>query len=204
MIKSGNAKQWNEVESVLRKMPLYLKESRQAGKKGKPIFDPVGTNQHLKKALSLPPNSWKNIEIPKDLKFLGTDVDYGSKGMLVEVQFSNYPFLLNNTIRSELFFSTRCGDGRSCTDNYSACFLSNNSYEQAVSQLKGMDRFSLFHVPIRLVGLFETTDRAITATWTDYKSSSSRTVLAQQRRVATLCSGKHADDRCLLKFSNEQ
>lgn len=38
-------------------------------------------------------------------RFLGTDVDFGKAGAIVEVQFSPYSFLLNNTARSELFFN---------------------------------------------------------------------------------------------------
>ena len=29
-------------------MPLYLKQSDQKGKQGEAIFDPVGTNEHIK------------------------------------------------------------------------------------------------------------------------------------------------------------
>ena len=47
------------------------------------------------------------IPIPAEYDFLGTGIDFGSQGMLIEVQFSNYPFLLNNTVRSELFWQAK-------------------------------------------------------------------------------------------------
>src|SRR4051794_15797231 len=37
-------------------------------------------------------------------RFLGTDVNLGKNGVITEVQFSDYPFLLNNLMRSELLF----------------------------------------------------------------------------------------------------
>lgn len=99
------ATEWAEIEHVLTAMPLHLKASDQAGIQGKAIFDPVGTNQHIADQLTTAPRSWAGgIPIPAEFSFLGTDIDFGKNGVVVEVQFSNYPFLLNNTVRSELFF----------------------------------------------------------------------------------------------------
>ena len=78
--------------------------AEQAGKKGRPIFDPVGTNSAIKAGLL--PLSWQKIPIPEEFE-LGADVDFGKRGLLAEAQFSNYPFLLNNLLRSELFFKSR-------------------------------------------------------------------------------------------------
>ncbi len=102
-IAGSYQQQWLELEQVLSALPLHLKASDQANIQGRAIFDPVGTNQHI--ADELVPLGWRQkIVIPEDFKFLGTDVDFGKNGAVVEVQFSNYPFLLNNTLRSELFF----------------------------------------------------------------------------------------------------
>ncbi|WP_017716967.1 hypothetical protein [Kamptonema formosum] len=80
--------EWNDIESVLTAMPLHLKASRQAGIEGNPVFDPVGTNQYIKAALVK--IGWQsNLPIPAPYRFLGTDIDLGKSGVLVEVQFSH-------------------------------------------------------------------------------------------------------------------
>lgn len=84
--------EWDELKEVLEAMPLYLKESDQAGIQGSPIFDVVGTNSYIRDCL-LARNWRSHISIPDEYKFMGTDVDFGKKGLIVEAQFSNYPFL---------------------------------------------------------------------------------------------------------------
>ncbi len=103
-IISGNSSQeWKEIQNILLEMPLHLKASDQAGLQGNPIFDPVGTNSYIKEKLVS--QKWAaNISIPVEYSFMGTDVDFGKSKIIIEVQFSNYPFLLNNILRSELFF----------------------------------------------------------------------------------------------------
>src|SRR6266545_2059177 len=84
------ASQWQDLETVLTTMPVHAKASDQAGKRGRPIFDPVGTNYAIKTALV--ERSWQpNIPIPAEYGFLGTDVDVGNEGLIAEIQFSNYP-----------------------------------------------------------------------------------------------------------------
>jgi hypothetical protein len=103
VIDRSFAAQWRDLADVMQSMPLHLKASDQAGIQGTPIFDPVGTNEYIKAELGK--RGWDSgIPIPTEYNFLGTGVDFGRQGLLVEVQFSNYPFLLNNTIRSELFY----------------------------------------------------------------------------------------------------
>ena len=75
-------------------MNLHLKQSDQAGIQGSLIFDPVGTNEFVKTRLRRHENWLANPPIPDQLGFLGTDVDFVVNGMLVEIQFSNRPFLL--------------------------------------------------------------------------------------------------------------
>ncbi len=95
---------WQTLETVLREMPLHLKSSDQAGLQGKAIFDPVGTNEYIKTELLKNPEWYPNVSIPQKYDFMGTDVDFVKGEVLIEIQFSNYPFLLNNLLRSELFY----------------------------------------------------------------------------------------------------
>jgi hypothetical protein len=74
---------WADVEAVLTAMPLYLKESDQAGIQGSLIFDPVGTNAHIKEGLQQ--RGWHtNVPLPAEYSFLGTDVDFIHAGVLGE------------------------------------------------------------------------------------------------------------------------
>jgi hypothetical protein len=197
VIAAGFANEWNELLQVLTAMPLHLKASDQAGKQGQAIFDPVGTNEHIAQALVALGWSMK-IPIPQAFSFLGTDVDFGKHGTVVEVQFSNYPFLLNNTVRSELFFRAgtvfhNAATGVAIIVTKAGMFPSSNStlyYEQAVNQLTALDQHGVFTVPIRLVGLFSPVG-PVTATWTDYSAARySRTVGARAQKQFTIVNGR--------------
>ncbi|WP_213361028.1 hypothetical protein [Brachymonas denitrificans] len=191
------AAQWQELEQVLLNMPLHLKASDQDGKQGSPIFDPVGTNEYI--AAALTPLGWGGgIPIPPAFSFLGTDIDFGKNGLLAEIQFSNYPFLLNNTIRSQLFFNAGtvfhgAPTGLVVIVTKAGMFPSSNStlyYEQAVNQLNALAQNGVFTVPIRLVGLFESVGQ-VNATWTDYAAARySRTVAARYQRAVTITQGR--------------
>jgi hypothetical protein len=183
---------WRELKEVLETMPLHLKSSDQAGIQGTAIFDPVGTNEYIKTQLLR--LGWDaSIPIPSEYSFLGTDVDFGKQGLLVEVQFSNYPFLLNNTIRSELFFKAglQLGGHRTTAAVIIAkagMFPASNStlyYEQAVKQLTALARLRIFEVPIRLVGLFERSGE-VEVCFSDYGARYSRTVGARTQRVCLI------------------
>ena len=64
--------EWSELEKVLSAMPLHLKASDQAGIQGKPIFDPVGTNEYIR--MQLQAIGWQYaIPIPTEYEFLGTN-----------------------------------------------------------------------------------------------------------------------------------
>jgi hypothetical protein len=195
---------WNELQAVLAATPLHLKASDQANIQGRAIFDPVGTNQHV--ADQLGPLGWAvKIPIPGDFSFLGTDVDFGKNGVVIEVQFSNYPFLLNNVLRSELFFRAATIFHTEATRlivivTKAGMFPSSNStlyYEQAVNQLTALAQHGVFTVPIRLVGLFENTG-IVEATWTDYSAARySRTIIARSRRRFTITAGRAG--RCRIE-----
>jgi hypothetical protein len=204
VIAGSYGSQWTELEGVLRAMPLHLKASDQARIQGRAIFDPVGTNQHI--ADELVTLGWQQkIVIPQDFKFLGTDVDFGKNGTVVEVQFSNYPFLLNNTLRSELFFRAQtvfhgAPTGLVIIVTKAGMFPSSNStlyYEQAQKQLNALAHHGVFTVPIRLVGLFEDLGR-VQATWTGYSAARySRTVDSRELRPFVITNGRAG--RCRIE-----
>jgi len=189
--------EWRELQAVLEAMPLHLKASDQANIQGRAIFDPVGTNQHI--ADGLVPMGWQQkIAIPEAFKFLGTDVDFGKNGVIVEVQFSNYPFLLNNTQRSDLFYRAQTVFHGAPTDlviivTKAGMFPSSNStlyYEQALNQLTALAQHAAFTVPIRLVGLFESVGR-VQATWTGYSAARySRIVDSRDLRPFVITNGR--------------
>src|SRR5262245_44615938 len=78
--------EWQSLEEALRGMPLHLKASDQAGIQGNAIFDPVGTNEYI--AAALLQREWRSkIAIPSIFSFLGTDIDFGRNGTVVEAQF---------------------------------------------------------------------------------------------------------------------
>lgn len=197
LIAGAYRQQWIELEQVLTAMPLHLKASDQANIQGRAIFDPVGTNQHI--ADGLVPLGWmQKIAIPEPFKFLGTDVDFGKNGVVVEVQFSNYPFLLNNTQRSDLFYRAQtvfhgAPTGLVIIVTKAGMFQSSNStlyYEQALNQLTALAQHAAFTVPIRLVGLFESVGR-VQATWTSYSAARySRTVGTRELRPFIITNGR--------------
>jgi hypothetical protein len=92
VIDSSFRQEWKAIQGVLENMPLHLKASDQNKIRGTPIFDPVGTNEHIKSGLLKLPGWRDNIPIPSEYDFLGTDVDFCHGAMLVEIQFSNSPF----------------------------------------------------------------------------------------------------------------
>lgn len=198
------AGQWNDLHEVITAMPLHLKASDQNRIQGRPIFDPVGTNRRL--ADHLVPRGWqRGIVIPPEFTFLGTDVDFGKDGVIVEAQFSNYPFLLNNVLRSELFFRAGTVFHQTATRlviivTKAAMFPSSNStlyYEQAQNQLAAFAQHGVFTIPMRLVGLFENRG-SVETTWTQYTAARySRTVVAQEQRRFVISAGRGG--RCRIE-----
>lgn len=169
--------EWNEIYSVLTKMPLHLKEWDQSGKQGIPIFNPKGTNEYIKRHLVK--ESWgSNIPLPKDLKILGKDFDFEKNGILLEVQFSNYPFLLNNIIRSEVLFKTKQPAVKKpikilfvvMKTQMLPASQSTLYFEQAVGQTNFLNSWRIFEIPIRLIGLYENTGDSILSRWIKYKN----------------------------------
>ena len=212
VIASSHQAEWQELERVLEQMPLHLKASDQAGMQGSRIFDVVGTNHYIKNALTRPELAWgANIQIPPEYRFLGTDVDFCKSGLLVEAQFSNYPFLLNNILRSERFFQSKtvlCGHevGAIVLITKGHMFPASNStlyYEQAASQLTSLAKIKVFTMPVRLVGLSERTGVPLRIKITDYMNPRSRQVVAQLDYDCTITpSGGRG--RCTLEVTEIQ
>ncbi|MBD2666429.1 hypothetical protein B6N60_02470 [Richelia sinica FACHB-800] len=189
-------------------MPLHIKASDQAGIQGNPIFDPVGTNEYIKAALIQ--SGWQpNLPIPTPYRFLGKEVDFGKSGIIIEIQFSNYPYLLNNTLRSELFFKAKTEFAGQATNllilvTKALMFPASNStlyYEQAVNQLTALVMNQVFDIPIRLIGLFEQANTTVPVVWSQYSSTRySRTVQTRMPRQCEIMPGRSPNSRCKLQL----
>lgn len=192
--------QWESLHEVLRQMPLHLKGSDQAGIQGNAIFDPVGTNEYI--STTLIARQWQaKIALPPELRLWGTDIDFGKEGAIAEVQFSNYPFLLNNVVRSELFFRSRtlfagAPAGVVFIVTKSGMFPASQStlyYEQARGQLSALSIHNIFSVPIRLLGLFSPLGEG-EAVWSTYGGRYSRDSQHRQTRRFVLQQGDRSRD----------
>jgi len=183
MYYSGQgAREWADIDGIVRRLPLYFQASQQAGIGGSPIFDPKATNAFLTaQSAAL---GWRVIAVPHDLTEFGTDWDGGKGASLAEWQFSNYPFLWNNVIRSEAVYKSRIQlQGLQPVEalivvTKSRVFPSSNStlyYEQAKAQIQAVTKFGAFSIPIRLVGLtIPPGTTAVTVTWSEYPGRYSR------------------------------
>lgn len=188
------AREWSELEACLRTLALPLKPSDQRGKQGKWIFSPVATNAFI--AAALKPLDWKvKHPIPEAYQFLGLDVDFCKPGVLAEVQFSNYPFLLNNLLRSEVFFRDRDGFLGSPLEllvivTKAHRLPASNStlyFEQAVRQITDLIRLRIFQVPLRIVGLTENLDEPVAAQLVKFRDPRySRSITGTDRRQVIL------------------
>lgn len=188
-IEKQFAKEFEELASALKSMPLFLKNSDQREHIGRLNFDPVATNGFLKESLQT--TGWRiNVPIPSKYSPLGTGVDFAKRGLILEAQFSNYPFLINNIVRTELFFQSKlellAGSpvGLMIIISKSKLYPSANSslyYEQAKSQLQFMAENSIFEIPLRLIGLKTKQTQNVNAVWTGYSANRySRTVASRK------------------------
>jgi hypothetical protein len=154
------AAEWLELEAVLKSLPAFFQASDQKGKAGSPIFDPKATNAHL--CAESQRRGWRVIPVPEVLRPFGDEWDAGKASTLAEWQFSNYPFLWNNVIRTEAVFRGKVQlsglqpIAALVVVTKSGIFPASNStlyYEQAIAQLSTVMSFNTFSVPIRVVGL---------------------------------------------------
>lgn len=170
------AAEWHELEDVLDGCTIQLQPSDQAGLDRKPIFDPKATNRELTDRAA--EHGWRAIPVPPELQMFGNDWDSGKRRTLAEWQFSNYPFLWNNVIRTQGVYSSdialRGMDGVDAlvVVTKSGRFPSSNStlyFEQARAQLEAVMGFQTFTLPIRLVGLtVEPGVSIVEASWNTY------------------------------------
>lgn len=187
-----------EIEEALTRMPLPIKDSDQAGKQGQLIFDPKGANEAIKVALKK--CGWQSpIPLPVGWQTLGLAVDFGKEGVLVEAQFSNYPFLLNNVMRANVLFNETIplppmGPAKTLiVISKAKLFPSANStlyYEQALEHLKFLDKGKSLQLPTRLIGLTAKRGQVIPAIYTHYHTPRySRRVVTQE--VVKVLVGNH-------------
>jgi hypothetical protein len=173
----AGAAEWSDLKSALDSLPLFFQASDQARKVGTPIFDPKATNAYL--TTESRKKRWKGIPVPDELTPFGIHWDAGKKATLAEWQFSNYPFLWNNIIRSEAVFTGGVllpglqKIQALVIVTKSGIFPASNStlyYEQAVAQVGAVTKLKTFSIPIRLVGLTIPVDASsVDVTWTEYK-----------------------------------
>lgn len=149
-----------DIECIINALPYYTKPSKQRNKVGSLVFDPVKTNNFFKE--NLRGMGWKpNVKIPSSFRHMGKDVDFLKDGIVVEVQFSNYPFLLNNIIRTALFKNSGLElDNRVIEElviiTKTKDIPSANSslyYEQAKNQIDSIVEYNMVDLPITLIGL---------------------------------------------------
>lgn len=188
------AAQIEEVESVLKKLTLTVKLSGQAGKSSKYVFDPIAANGFITNGLFA--KAWERIPIPSTWRPLGKDIDAGKLGVWGEIQFSNYPFFINNIVRANAMFLAKeslppMGRINSVVIvTKSKMFDAAQStlyYEQAVNQLELLA--SQITVPVRIYGLTVPFGAKVNAVATKYQGETSRTVVDQARVSVLLQQG---------------
>ncbi|MDT9689852.1 hypothetical protein Q5762_16195 [Streptomyces sp. P9(2023)] len=185
------AEEWSEIQSVLDGLTLQLQPSGQAGLDGKAIFDPKGTNKALTEGAAA--FGWGKISLPPDLTAFGTDWDAGKNAVLAEWQFSNYPFLWNNIVRSQvvarngwLLAGMMDSPKALLVVTKSGCLPASQStlyFEQGKAQLEKARATLDLDLAIRLVGLtIEPNATTVSASWNNYAGRTSRSVVAGEYR----------------------
>jgi hypothetical protein len=180
---AGGAR-WRELSDVLTELRPQLQTSDQAGRRGRPIFDPKATNASLTTLAGH--HGWGAVPVPDELRPFGQDWDGGKGAVLAEWQFSNYPFLWNNIIRTEAIVQS--GHALPHMDPIEALVVVTKSgtlpasnstlyFEQARAQIDTVTGLGVFGTPIRLVGLTidPWTDRLV-ADWNSYANRYGRVV----------------------------
>lgn len=185
---SSGSVYWSELHSILAEQKPHLQLSGQSGRTGVYIFDPKATNNSLTDAAA--ELGWRKVPVPPGLQEFGLDWDAGKEEVLVEWQFSNYPFLWNNVIRTEAVAQAQLSldslkNVRALVIvTKSGRFPASNStlyYEQAKAQLSTVTRLGVFEIPIRLVGLMFPEDATeIDAFCNTYGARYSRAPLSSQ------------------------
>jgi hypothetical protein len=209
LIAQKYQQEWAELEHALMAMPLHLKASDENGIQGSPIFDPIGTNQAIIDALA--PLQWQvKVPILAPFKVMGKDIDFAKHGVLVEVQFSNYPFLINNVLRSEMFHKAQTVFHQQPTGlliivTKAKIFPASQStlyFEQAKSHLDELAALKSFDVPLRLVSLSVDAPSQVHAMWTQYTADRhSRTIANQRLRVFNISAPSVRGGRSIITLA---
>ncbi|MFC9065905.1 PDDEXK family nuclease [Streptomyces harbinensis] len=183
--------EWLEIEDVISRMDLQLQPSGQNGLQGQAIFDPKATNRILTEEAAK--YGWSKIPVPESLRAFGSDWDAGKNAVLAEWQFSNYPFLWNNIIRSQVV----AGNGWELQGLHSApramivvtksgslpASQSTLYFEQAKAQMESVFSALDLNLAIRLVGLtIPVGIETIQASWNVYSGRTSRNVVSLETK----------------------
>ena len=195
--EGGGAAEWAELEGVLQNLEPHLQASDQAGITGTPIFDPKGTNAALNAAAKA--LGWITVPVPRSLTMFGKDWDAGKGSTLAEWQFSNYPFLWNNVIRTQAVVTGQVAlqgvgtTGALVVVAKSGAFPASQStlyFEQARAQLDAVFRLGAFSLPVRLIGLMIPTGvTRLPLVWSTYSGRNSRTPLTRENVEALVTWG---------------
>lgn len=172
----GGAHEWADLQEVLNGLIPHFQASDQSGIVGRPIFDPKGTNAALNAGAR--EKEWRVVPVPQELTMFGNDWDAGKGSTLAEWQFSNYPFLWNNVIRTQAVVTGNVrlvGVGTTealVVVTKSGLFPASQStlyFEQGNAQLDAVFKTGAFDLPVRLVGLTIPQDaREIEVVWSEY------------------------------------
>lgn len=173
---------WAEIQAALEAMPVHVKLSDQKGKQTELIFDPVGTNAQIGQDLGEDAGWTKGPPLPEKYERLGIGVDFAKNGVVVEAQFSNYPFFFNNIVRMELLYRAQQEiDGRPIRALVviakAKLFPASNStlyFEQALGQIEALGGLNFLTVPIRLVSLSAKMDEPVAMRRLKYPARYSR------------------------------
>jgi hypothetical protein len=199
-LAGAGAAEWADLEAAATDLPLCLQASGQRGIVGRPIFDPKETNRVLTEQMAA--RGWKKILVPEGLRSFGMDWDGGKNATLGEWQFSNYPFLWNNVIRSEAVFKQQIAlQGLNpiaalVIITKSGSLPASNStlyFEQANAQLQAAAAFNAIEIPIRLVGLrLPAAATEADVVWTVYQGRTARAGVSEDRVVPVTWRGNLA------------
>jgi hypothetical protein len=207
IFEGQGAAEWADLEGVLQNLETHLQPSGQRGITGTPIFDPKGTNAALNAAVKA--LGWITVPVPTALTMFGTDWDAGKGCTLAEWQFSNYPFLWNNVIRTQAVVTGQVSlQGVGTTSALvvvakTGSFPASQStlyFEQARAQLEAVFSLGAFSLPVRLIGLMIPAGvTQLPVVWSTYAGRTSRTMLTREKVEANVTWGTRPSGYGTLK-----
>lgn len=188
--ETTGSERWDEIATVVDELRPQFQASDQAGRVGGAIFDPKATNRILTDQAA--DFGWSKVPVPAELKPFGLDWDGGKGTVLAEWQFSNYPFLWNNVIRTEAIFQSEARlpslsgpvDALIIITKSGTLPASNSTlyFEQACAQIDTVTTLGVFRLPIRIIGLtVDTEASALDIDWNSYDGRYARDGISEQR-----------------------